>query len=142
MAELARMVADVSMRSRRTKRRMALLIAGQLTSGPERWARYLERAAYREQAERLGAGQRVAGGRASQERREGDRGGVLRACGRGLAALDEHRQTLGSSELRALATTHGRELATVALRHAATRTRARCCGGANDGGRQRWPSRR
>jgi tetratricopeptide (TPR) repeat protein len=51
---------------------------------------------------------------------EGSRGGTLRACGRGLDALDEHRQTLGSSELRALTTTHGRELAAVALRHAAT----------------------
>ena len=53
----------------------------------------------------------------------GDRGGVLRACGRGLAALDEHRRTLGSSELRALATAHGRELAVLALRHAATDAR-------------------
>ena len=54
-----------------------------------------------------------------QERAD-DRGGTLRACGSGLDALDEHRQTLGSSELRALATSHGSELAAVALRQAAT----------------------
>jgi hypothetical protein len=44
---------------------------------------------------------------------------VLRACAAGLDAIDEHRRLLGSSELRALATTHGRELTAVALRHAA-----------------------
>ena len=53
----------------------------------------------------------------------GDRGGVLRACGRGLDALDDHRRLLGSTELRALATGHGTELATLALRHAADRPR-------------------
>ena len=52
-----------------------------------------------------------------------DRGGVLRACGRGLDALDEHRRLLGSTELRALATGHGTELAALALRHAADRPR-------------------
>jgi tetratricopeptide (TPR) repeat protein len=50
-----------------------------------------------------------------------DSRGVLTACRRGLDALDEHRATLGSSELRALATRHGDELATLALRHAARR---------------------
>ncbi len=59
----------------------------------------------------------LAGALASEAR--ADKQGTLRACGRGLDALDEHRQTLGSSELRALATAHGRDLATVALRHAA-----------------------
>jgi tetratricopeptide (TPR) repeat protein len=51
----------------------------------------------------------------------GDRRGVLLACRRGLAALDLHRATLGSSELRALATAHGVELAQLALRHAVDR---------------------
>ncbi|MGB7981340.1 MAG: CHAT domain-containing protein [Candidatus Nanopelagicales bacterium] len=46
---------------------------------------------------------------------EGDRRGVLRACGRGLDALDEHRSHLGDSELRALVTLHGQELAGIAL---------------------------
>jgi tetratricopeptide (TPR) repeat protein len=50
--------------------------------------------------------------------RAGSRRGVHAACGRGLDALDEHRMTLGSSELRALATGHGKELAALALRSA------------------------
>jgi hypothetical protein len=44
-----------------------------------------------------------------------DSSGVLRACRRGLDALDEHRHVLGSSELRAVATVHGRELARLAM---------------------------
>lgn len=44
---------------------------------------------------------------------------MLTACRRGLEILDEHRWTLGSSELRAHATAHGSELAALALRHAA-----------------------
>ncbi|MBM0123873.1 CHAT domain-containing protein [Pimelobacter simplex] len=48
---------------------------------------------------------------------------MLRAAAAGLAAIDEHRRLIGSSELRALATTHGRDLTTIALRHAATDAR-------------------
>jgi tetratricopeptide (TPR) repeat protein len=44
---------------------------------------------------------------------------LLIACRRGLEVLDEHRFTLGSSELRAQATAHGAELAVLAQRHAA-----------------------
>ncbi len=44
---------------------------------------------------------------------------MLAACRRGLEVLDEHRWTLGASELRAQATAHGTELATIALRYAA-----------------------
>ncbi len=43
---------------------------------------------------------------------------VLAACGSGLDRLDEYRMTLGSTELRALATEHGRALSDVALRQA------------------------
>ena len=43
---------------------------------------------------------------------------VLVACSRGIDALDEHRTLLGSPELRALATSHGRELASLALSEA------------------------
>ncbi|HEX4818462.1 MAG TPA: CHAT domain-containing protein [Nonomuraea sp.] len=42
---------------------------------------------------------------------------LLRACRAGLALIEEHRLTLGSSELRALATAQGAELATIAQRH-------------------------
>ena len=45
---------------------------------------------------------------------------LLTACRRGLDVLDEHRFTLGASELRAQATAHGAELAALAQRHAAT----------------------
>ncbi len=42
--------------------------------------------------------------------------GVLEACRRGLAVLDDHRMTLGASELRARATAQGAELAALAQR--------------------------
>ena len=44
---------------------------------------------------------------------------LLTACRRGLEVLDEHRFTLGASELRAQATARGAELAVLAQRHAA-----------------------
>jgi tetratricopeptide (TPR) repeat protein len=50
---------------------------------------------------------------------------MLTACRRGLAILDEHRYTLGASELRARATAHGAELAALAQCHAAQAHRAR-----------------
>lgn len=46
---------------------------------------------------------------------------VLLSCGRGLDALAEHRLTLGDTELRALASGHGRELAELALQEASAR---------------------
>ena len=46
---------------------------------------------------------------------------VLDAVGRGLAALAEHRATLGSPELRALTALHSEELARLAVRHALPR---------------------
>jgi tetratricopeptide (TPR) repeat protein len=55
----------------------------------------------------------------------GDPRRMLTACRRGLEVLDEHRWTLGASELRAQATAHGAELATLAQRHAARQRRAR-----------------
>ncbi|HET7246280.1 MAG TPA: CHAT domain-containing protein [Streptosporangiaceae bacterium] len=47
------------------------------------------------------------------------------ACRRGLEVLDEHRFTLGASELRAQATAHGAELAVLAQRHAVRAHRPR-----------------
>ena len=44
--------------------------------------------------------------------------GVWHACRRGLDALDEHRASMGSTELRALASVQGDELARVALTRA------------------------
>jgi hypothetical protein len=50
---------------------------------------------------------------------------LLAACRRGLELLDEHRFTLGASELRALASAHGAELAALAQRHAVQARRPR-----------------
>jgi tetratricopeptide (TPR) repeat protein len=50
---------------------------------------------------------------------------MLAACRRGLEVLDEHRFTLGASELRAQATARGGELAVLAQRHAAQAHRPR-----------------
>jgi hypothetical protein len=50
---------------------------------------------------------------------------LLAACRRGLDVLDEHRFTLGASELRAQATAQGAELAALAQRHAALARRPR-----------------
>jgi tetratricopeptide (TPR) repeat protein len=46
----------------------------------------------------------------------GDRRALLHACLRGLDAVDEHRALMGDLELRALASRHGTELATLAFR--------------------------
>src|SRR5262249_21014538 len=50
---------------------------------------------------------------------------LLAACRRGLEVLDEHRFTLGASELRAQATAHGAELAALAQRYAVQAHRPR-----------------
>ena len=122
---LARQAVDVARRldgESAYEAPVALIVAGRLASGQERAELWHAAAAYRDRPNAL---VRASAWLASALVREedGDRGGVLRACGRGLAALDEHRRTLGSSELRALATAHGRELAVLALRHSATDAR-------------------
>ncbi|TCC31039.1 CHAT domain-containing protein [Kribbella speibonae] len=60
-------------------------------------------------------------GKALRADARGDVRGMLSACGRGLDALDEHRLAMGATELRALATGHGAELAELALRDALRR---------------------
>lgn len=63
---------------------------------------------------------RAVGWLAQAQRRSaaGDGGGVMRACDRGLRALDEHQATLGSHELRAVMTGHGTALAELGTRTA------------------------
>ncbi|MER6633737.1 CHAT domain-containing protein, partial [Streptomyces sp. NPDC000987] len=51
---------------------------------------------------------------ALRARAAGSGRGVLEACRRGLEVLDDHRMTLGASELRARATAQGAELAALA----------------------------
>ncbi|AWT47906.1 MULTISPECIES: CHAT domain-containing protein [Streptomyces] len=53
---------------------------------------------------------------ALRARAAGSSRGVLEACRRGLDVLDDHRMTLGASELRARATAQGAELAALAQR--------------------------
>ena len=50
---------------------------------------------------------------------------MMTACRRGLAVLDEHRLTLGATELRARSTAQGAELAALAQRHAARQRQPR-----------------
>ena len=64
-------------------------------------------------------------GEALRAQAAGRPGRMLAACRRGLDVLDEHRLTLGASELRAQATVHGAELAALAQRHAARAGRPR-----------------
>ncbi|TDO58978.1 CHAT domain-containing protein [Kribbella sp. VKM Ac-2571] len=60
-------------------------------------------------------------GKALRAEARSDVRGMLSACARGLDALDEHRLAMGATELRALATGHGAELAELALRDALRR---------------------
>jgi tetratricopeptide (TPR) repeat protein len=64
-------------------------------------------------------------GEALRAEAAGRPGRMLAACRRGLDVLDEHRLTLGASELQAQATVHGAELAALAQRHAAQARRPR-----------------
>jgi tetratricopeptide (TPR) repeat protein len=98
----------------------ALLLAGRLAAEVEPAAAaafFAEAAAYRRSAVST---TRATGWLAAalDRRTRSDSRGVLRACASGLQALDEHQATLGSPELRALATRHGEELAALATREA------------------------
>ena len=115
-AELARQLEDLALRGRA----LAWLVAGRAAAD-------------------LGGGRDAALGAAARYRRHpsglvratawlaqaldgqghGDVRGVWRACRHGLDALDDHRRTLGSTELRALASLQGDELARLAHSHAA-----------------------
>jgi len=77
-------------------------------------------AAGRDRHRRVPALARAQGWLAEALRAEvaGDRRRLLAACRSGLAILDEHRLSLGASELRAQATAHGAELAALAQRAA------------------------
>lgn len=97
---------------------LALTLAGRLAVGEARRDSWRQAASYKDRPNGLVRASAYLA--ASLEREESqDRAGVLRACSAGLDAIDEHRRLMGSSELRALATTHGRELTEIALRHAA-----------------------
>ena len=114
----ARKVAEALHAESAREAPLALTIAGKKSTGAERSALWQRAASYRVHPNGLvRASAHLAEVLEREER--ADRRGVLRACSSGLDAIDEHRRLMGSSELRALATTHGRELTEVALRHAA-----------------------
>jgi tetratricopeptide (TPR) repeat protein len=111
-------VADQLVALRAEDAPVALLVAGRLATRwePDSASRLLVAAArYRRNPSAI---IRATGwlARALDQEIAGQTRGVYAACGRGLDALDAHRLTLGSSELRALATGHGKELAGLALR--------------------------
>ncbi len=117
-------VVDGMRRSRAPQLPQALLVGAGLASRvrSERAARLAsqwlaEAASYR----RATTGpERALGWLAQARARElaGDPSGVLRACELGLRALDEHRSTLGSQELRAGSAGHGAALAELGTRTA------------------------
>ncbi len=119
LAVAAREVARRLDEERAVEAPAALILAARLATGPERSALWRAGGAYRDHPGALVRATALLAAAFAYEE-ENDRRGVLRACARGLDALDEHRRTLGSSELRALATSHGRGLAELAHRHAAT----------------------
>ncbi|MGN6160842.1 MAG: CHAT domain-containing protein, partial [Marmoricola sp.] len=99
---------------------------GQISARAERSSRaraaYAVGARYRESSDlRVAASGWLA--RARELELMGARG-VLRSCARGLDALDEYREIMGSAEVRASMTHRGRDLAIVALRHATDDPRA------------------
>lgn len=115
----ARAVAEELHEERAVEAPLALTLAGRVAPAADAPGLWSAAASYRNHPNALvRAGAWHA--QALVREAESDRGGVLRATGSGLDAIDEHRRLIGSSELRALATTHGRELTTIALRHAAT----------------------
>lgn len=118
LAVEAAAVARALDRERSAEAPVALTLAGRIASGEAGRKLWGRAATYRWHPNGL---TRASAWFAQALDREafGSGAAVLRACGAGLDALDEHRRLMGSSELRALATTHGRELTTIALRHAA-----------------------
>ena len=87
--------------------------------------RHLAAAAGPAGAARRWRGPAAGSARRCEPRPRAVRAALLAACRRGLEVLDEHRLTLGASELRAQATAHGAELAVLAQRQAARARRPR-----------------
>ncbi|WP_240810940.1 CHAT domain-containing protein [Streptomyces tendae] len=95
----------------------ALLLAGRMALGLGRTAdaeRYLAVAARSRRSGPPLARMTGWAAQALRARAAGSTRGMLEACRRGLDVLDDHRMTLGASELRARATAQGAELAALA----------------------------
>ena len=118
LAELSSRVATELVASRADEAALALLLAAGLAADPEQAEKhYLAAARYRRHPSAVLA---ATGWLALARLRalSGTSRGVLSAVEKGLGALDQHRGRLGSTELRALSTHHGRDLATLALEQA------------------------
>ncbi|MEV5433451.1 CHAT domain-containing tetratricopeptide repeat protein [Streptomyces sp. NPDC052701] len=97
----------------------ASLLAGRIALGLGRRAEAERHLAVAARSRRSGPPLARMTGWAAQALRAqaaGSARGVLEACRRGLDVLDDHRMTLGASELRARATEQGAELAALAQR--------------------------
>ncbi|MFI9468188.1 CHAT domain-containing protein [Streptomyces sp. NPDC052492] len=95
----------------------AFLLAGRMALGLGRTAdaeRYLAVAARSRRSGPPLARMTGWAAQALRARAAGSTRGMLEACRRGLDVLDDHRMTLGASELRARATAQGAELAALA----------------------------
>lgn len=93
----------------------AWLMAGRVAPSASRAANIRRAAGYRHHSNQL---VRATGWLARAMELGSRRGSALRACSAGLHALDEYRDTVGSSELHAAMTHQGQELARLALRNA------------------------
>ena len=115
-------VADQLQRLRDPDATEARLLAGRLALALDRPAVADHHLAAAALARRRGSAiARATGWLASalQAEAAGDTRGMLLACRRGLDLLDQHRLTMGATEMRARASFHGAELAALATRHAA-----------------------
>jgi tetratricopeptide (TPR) repeat protein len=100
----------------------AHLLAGRIALALGRAAEADRQLTAAAQARHRGAAMSRATGwlaKALQAQASEDSRAMLSACRRGLDLLDEHRLTLGATEMRARASVHGAELAALATRHAA-----------------------
>jgi tetratricopeptide (TPR) repeat protein len=122
MLRLASAIADQLETLRDSEAADARLLAGRIALGLSQMHeadRHLQAAA---KARHRGAAISRASGwlaKALHAEAAGDARATLSACRRGLDLLDEHRLTMGATEMRARATVRGTELAAIATRHAA-----------------------
>jgi tetratricopeptide (TPR) repeat protein len=122
MLRAAELVADQLGELRDPDAMEARLLAGRLALTLDRYAEADRHLAAVALGRRHGSAISRATGwlaRALQAELNDDSRTMLGACRRGLDVLDEHRLTMGATEMRARASVHGAELAALATRHAA-----------------------
>ncbi len=129
LPHLTRHLADASARFGASDKAIANLLAGRVALAAGRYEEANDRlavaASFRSRSS--AAPTRAAGWLAYALRADATQSStdLLRAASHGLRVLDEHRLSLGATELRAAATANGAELGALALRHAKRRRDAR-----------------